>query len=733
VSIFGSGFAQGATVTFGGIAATNVNASEGSISLNTPAHAAGTVSVVVTNPNGTTVTSANAFTYILPSITSLSPITGNTSGGTFLSISGSGFAQGATVTFGGVAAANVAVSGDTFISATTPAHAAAVVNVTVTNPNGAAFTLVNGFTYVLPAITSLSPTSGSSNGGTFVTINGTGISQNANVTFGGIPAPSVFPFGNEAGISALTPLHAPGNVDVVVTNPNGASVTSTNGFLYLPAVTVSNATPSSGSSLGGTAVSVVGTGFSAGASVKIGGVPATNVVVSATSITALTGPHPGGLADIVVTNPNDMAGTLANSFFYVAAPAPQVTAIGPQSGSSLGGTSVTISGTAFAQGATVFIGGATATNVSFVNSGMLTASSGPHTAGLVDVKVTNIDGQSGTLSNAFTYIAAAPPTLASIVPASGPLAGGTAVTIVGSGFGNGATVTIGGLPATNVRFVNSTTIVAATGGRQTVGAVDVVLTNPDSQSGTLPSAFTYVSTPTNDDFENRFTVVGAGSMTATGSNVGATSQATEPSDLINAGSGTPSVWWTWRATCSFTVTSPNSFIDTIGSSFDTELGVFTGSSLSSLLWFASDDDSGGNLTSRIPNDSAGTLSVAAGTVFQIRVRGFSNSSTGTIVLHINSPCGITGIIPASGPSAGGTGVTVIGAGFTGGAAVSFGGVNATGTNVVSSTMMTATTGAHTPGAVDATVMNPDQTTATLPNGFTFIGPPKRVGGQITSQ
>jgi IPT/TIG domain len=733
VNISGSGFSQGATVTLGGIPATNVFANEGFISLTTPAHAAGAVSVVVTNPNGTTVTSANAFTYVLPTITSINPLTGNTGGGTSVNISGAGFAQGATITFGGVAATNVSGS-DAFISATTPAHAAAVVSVTVTNPNGTAFTLLNGFTYVLPTITSLNPTSGSSNGGTFVNINGAGISQNATVTFGGVPATSVFPFGNEAGISAITPLHAAGSVDVVVTNPNGATATSTNGFLYMPAVTVSTAIPSSGSSLGGTAVSIAGTGFTTGATVKVGGVAATNVVVvSATSITAVTGPHPSGLADIVVTNPNGMAGTRANGFFYAAAPAPQVTAIAPQSGSSLGGTSVTISGTAFAQGATVFIGGATATNVSFVNSGVLTASSGPHAAGLVDVKVMNIDGQSGTLSNAFTYIAAAPPTLASIVPSSGPLPGGTAVTIIGTGFGNGATITIGGQPATNVTFVNSTTIVAATGSRQTAGAVDVVLTNPDSQSGTLANAFNYISTPTNDDFENRFTVVGAGSMTATGSNVGATSQAAEPSDLINAGSGTPSVWWTWRATCSFTVTSPNSFIDTIGSSFDTQLGVFTGSSLSSLLWFSSDDDSGGNLTSRVPNDTTGTLSIAAGTLFQIRVRGFSNSSTGTIVLHINSPCGITGVIPASGPSTGGTGVTVIGAGFADGAAVSFGGVNATAANVASSTMMTATTGAHAPGAVDVTVTNADQTTATLPNGFTFIGPPKRVGGQITSQ
>src|SRR5262249_34371960 len=161
-----------------------------------------------------------------------------------------------------------------------------------------------------------------------------------------------------------------------------------------------------------------------------------------------------------------------------------------------------------------------------------------------------------------------------ITPSSGSTLGGTPIIVVGTGFGNGATVTIGGLSATNITFVNSTTIVATTPARA-AGVANVVVQNPDSQTGTLSNAFTYTTTPTNDDFANRFVIAGAGSITASGSNVGATSEAGEPSDLLNAGSGTPSVWWSWKATCSFTVTFPNSFISTSGSSFDTVLGVFT--------------------------------------------------------------------------------------------------------------------------------------------------------------
>jgi hypothetical protein len=282
--------------------------------------------------------------------------------------------------------------------------------------------------------------------------------------------------------------------------------------------------------------------------------------------------------------------------------------------------------------------------------------------------------------------------------------------------------------------VNSTTIIATTG-KRAAGLVDVVVMNPDSQSTTRPNAFIYIATPTNDHFDNRFLLIGAGSITAIGSNAGATFEETEPSDLINAGSGTPSVWWSWRASCSFSVASPSSFINTSGSTFDTILGVFTGTTLASLVPFASDDDSGGDLTSLVPSASPGpaSLSIVAGAVFHIRVRGFSASSTGTITLHIDSPCGVSGISPASGPKAGGTNVVITGSGFSSGATVTLGGVNATNVNVVSSTMITATTAAHIPGTVDVVVTNPNATTAMMPNAFMFVDDPGRGRGQITSQ
>ena len=84
------------------------------------------------------------------------------------------------------------------------------------------------------------------------------------------------------------------------------------------------------------------------------------------------------------------------------------------------------------------------------------------------------------------------PTVTSISPTSGTANGGTAVTITGAGFFSGATVSIGGTGATGVTVANSTSI-GATTPVHTAGAVSVVVTNTDRQSGALANGYTYTS------------------------------------------------------------------------------------------------------------------------------------------------------------------------------------------------------------------------------------------------
>lgn len=78
------------------------------------------------------------------------PNTGSTAGGTLLTITGTGFQAGTTVTLDGSAVRNAYVRNSTTIHFSSPAHAAGTVDVVVTNPGGQADTLSGGYTYASP-------------------------------------------------------------------------------------------------------------------------------------------------------------------------------------------------------------------------------------------------------------------------------------------------------------------------------------------------------------------------------------------------------------------------------------------------------------------------------------------------------------------------------------------------------------------------------------------------------
>jgi hypothetical protein len=88
--------------------------------------------------------------------------------------------------------------------------------------------------------------------------------------------------------------------------------------------------------------------------------------------------------------------------------------------------------------------------------------------------------------------AGAAPTVTSVSPSTGTTAGGTALTITGADFVATPTITVGGAACTGVGFTNSTTITCTTPAHA-AGAVNVIVTNPDTQTGTGVSAYTYVA------------------------------------------------------------------------------------------------------------------------------------------------------------------------------------------------------------------------------------------------
>ncbi len=100
----------------------------------------------------------------------------------------------------------------------------------------------------------------------------------------------------------------------------------------------------------------------------------------------------------------------------------------------------------------------------------------------------------------FTAPTPGAPHVTSISPVSGPTTGGTTVTIRGSGFVAGATVSVGGVAATGVVVADATSLTAVTGAHPTTGPADVTVTIPGPLSGTLVQGFFYTPLPEATDF-----------------------------------------------------------------------------------------------------------------------------------------------------------------------------------------------------------------------------------------
>ena len=125
----------------------------------------------------------------VPAVTGISPASGSTLGGTSVTITGTELTGASAVHFGGTAAGDVVVVDASHVTCTSPAGSAGTVDVTVTTPGGTSATNIDDqFTYVapipVPTVTGISPTSGSTVGGTSVTITGTELTGASAVHFG---------------------------------------------------------------------------------------------------------------------------------------------------------------------------------------------------------------------------------------------------------------------------------------------------------------------------------------------------------------------------------------------------------------------------------------------------------------------------------------------------------------------------------------------------------------------
>jgi uncharacterized protein YhjY with autotransporter beta-barrel domain len=603
-----------------------------------------------------------------PTVTSISPTAGPTSGGTTVTLTGTNFTGVTAVTFGATAATGFTFINATTITATAPAGSAGTIDIRVTTGGGTSATsAADQFTYVTaPTVTAVSPTAGPTGGGTTVTITGSGFAAAAGtgaVKFGATNA--TYTINSNTQITATSPANSAGTYDITVTTVGGTSATSAaDQYTYVAAPTVTSISPTAGPTAGGTTVTITGTNLSGATAVTFGATPATGFTVnSATSITATAPAGSAGTVDVRVTTAGGTSATsAADQFTWVGAPT--VTSISPTAGPSGGGTTVTITGTRFSGATAVTFGATSATGITVHSATQITATA-PAGTGTVDVRVTTLGGTSATsAADQFTYVPA--PTVTSISPTAGPTTGGTSVTITGTNFTGVTAVTFGATSAAGFTF-NSATSITATAPAGAAGTVDVRVTTAGGTSATSAA--------------DQFTYVGAPTVTALSPTAGPTTGGTSVIITGTRFTGATAVTFGATAATGFTVNSAN------------------------------------QITATAPAGAAGTIDIRVTTT-----GGTSATSAADQYTYVGAPT-VTSISPTAGPTTGGTTVTITGTRLSGATAVTFGATAATGFTVNSASQITATAPAGT-GTVDIRVTSVGGTSATsAADQYTYAAAP----------
>ncbi|PBC69736.1 IPT/TIG domain-containing protein [Streptomyces sp. TLI_235] len=468
VTLTGTNLTGASAVTFGSTPATSYTVvSPSQITATAPPGPAGPVQTTVTTAGGT----SNGLAFFLLNAPTLTAVTPSQGPGGSVVLTGTNLLAASGVSFGGTPAVSFSVISSTQISALAPTGSGTVA-ITVTTPGGTS----NGvpFTYVpSPSLNAVTPIQGPTAGGAQVTLTGTNLTSVTAVAFGTSPATS-FTVVSATQITAVAPPGTAGPVQVSVTSPGGTS--GGLAYYYTSAPTLTSVTPSQGPTAGGTAVTLAGTNFSNATAVAFGTAAAASFsVVSATQINAVAPPGTAGPVQIKVTTP----GGTSNGLAYFFLNAPTLTSVTPSQGPTAAGTAVTLVGTNLTNATTVTFGSTAATSFTVVSATQINATA-PAGTGTVNVTATTPGGTSN--GQPYTYLAA--PTLTSINPVQGPLAGGITVTLVGTNLTNATAVTFGSTAATSFTPVSATQInaVAPAG---SAGPVQVTVTTPGGTSNSL--------------------------------------------------------------------------------------------------------------------------------------------------------------------------------------------------------------------------------------------------------
>ncbi|HBA02684.1 MAG TPA: cell shape-determining protein, partial [Clostridium sp.] len=340
VVVNGENFQTGLDVTFGVNTGTVTSfISSKQLYVKVPASSEGIVDVTITNPTGKQFVAKDAYEYLppvilKPEIKSILPNTGEVQGGELVYIEGSNFVNGSglQVTIGNNKAEIVNFYDGNKIRIKVPANSTpGKYDVTMVNGDGQIFTITEGYEYLTPPpplpvkINSLSITSGSTEGGELIYINGENFvnGDNFHVKIGESTA-QLMNFYGPTKLRVRVPANSvEGKYDVTVVNGNGEEAKLVQAYEYIapppaPLPEIISLSNISGYETGGELIYIEGKNFVSGLTVTIGGVDApVTYFVSSTKVRVRVPKGVVGMADVVVKNPDGQSSIDAIQYEYL--------------------------------------------------------------------------------------------------------------------------------------------------------------------------------------------------------------------------------------------------------------------------------------------------------------------------------------------------------------------------------------------------------------------------------
>lgn len=263
--------------------------------------------------------------------------------------------------------------------------------------------------------------------------------------------------------------------------------------LLATAPSLSRVEPPAVATEGGARVVIHGDNFVPGCTLELAGNALEAERLSFTEIRAQAPAHPAGEVALRITNPDGQRGDLPAALRFEERPA--VLHLEPPRASVEGGVEIAVVGRHFQPGCTVSLLAQHSPAVHYDGPERIRFVAPRHESPESGVlRVTNPSGLRSAEEPSFFYVRTTPPTIAAVEPTSGSTAGGKRVVVSGSDFQPGCEVRLGAVPATVVRGDEAAIEVSVPAATEP-GTVDVAVTNPDGQVATLPAAFTYELPP----------------------------------------------------------------------------------------------------------------------------------------------------------------------------------------------------------------------------------------------